>query len=71
MLILEVILDLKSKQGYLAVAFLHVDIPEGDNIYVPVPRGFRRKRKVLKLQNKFYGLRHSSRALWMYLLENM
>ncbi|KAL7460059.1 hypothetical protein ACHAXS_000526 [Conticribra weissflogii] len=37
MLILEVLLDLKSKQGDITAAFLHADVPEGENIYVEMP----------------------------------
>ena len=39
MLILEVILDLKSNQADVTAAFLYVDLPAGDNIYLPMPRG--------------------------------
>ena len=34
MLILEVLLNLKSKQGDVTAAFLHVEIPDGEHVYV-------------------------------------
>jgi len=40
MLILEVLLDLKSKQGDVTAAFLHADLDEGEEVYVRMPRGF-------------------------------
>ena len=72
MLILEVLLDLKSKQGDITTAFVHANVPEGENIYVEIPRGFKRQNKVLKLQLKknLYDLRQSSCAFWKYLTEN-
>ena len=45
MLILETILGSKSKQGDVTAAFLHADLPEGEDIYVKMPRGFGKKRK--------------------------
>ena len=71
MLILEVLLDLKSKQGDVTAAFLHAEIPEGQNIYVQMPRGFRQKGKVLRLKRSLYGLRESPRLFWKYLVEKM
>ncbi len=71
MLILEVLLELKSKQGDITAAFLHADIPEGENIYVKMPCGFKRKDKVLKLKKTPYGLRQSPRAFWQFLTNKM
>ena len=34
MLILEILLGMKSKQGDVTAAFLHADIDEGENVYV-------------------------------------
>ena len=42
MLILEVLLDLKSKQGNITAAFLHVDLGEGEDVYVKMRRGFEK-----------------------------
>ena len=71
MLILEVLLRLKSKQGDITAAFVHADVDEGENIYVEMPRGFRKQGKVLKLKKTLYGLRQSPRAFWLYLTEKM
>ena len=49
MLILELILDIKSKQGKVIASFMHTNVPEGEHIYVAIPRGFICKLKVLKL----------------------
>ena len=43
MLIFKVILGLKSKQGDITAAFVHADLEEGENIYVELPRGFRKQ----------------------------
>ena len=48
MLILEVLLDLKSKQGNVLAAFLHVDIEPGEKVYVNMPQCFENQGKVLK-----------------------
>eukprot|EP00804_Cyclotella_cryptica_P019245 CCRYP_006143-RA/>CCRYP_006143-RA protein AED:0.10 eAED:0.10 QI:0/-1/0/1/-1/0/1/0/179 len=71
MLILEVLLKLKSKQGDITAAFVHADAEEGENIYVEMPHGFRKQRKVQKLKKMLYGLRQSPRAFWLYLTEKM
>jgi hypothetical protein len=59
LLILEVFLQLKSKQGDVTAAFLHADLEEGENVYVELPIGFRKQGKVLKLKKTLYGLRQS------------
>ena len=76
MLILEVLLGLKSKQGDVTAAFLHADIPEGENVFVDMPRGFEQytksgRKKCLKLKKTLYGLRQSPRAFWKYLTEKL
>ena len=71
MLILEILLKLKSKQGDITAAFLHADIPENENVYVEMPKGFEQKGKVLKLRKTLYGLRQSPRAFWQYLTEKL
>ena len=50
--------------------FMHVNVLERYNIYIAIPRVFRGKGKVLKLQKAFYGLRQSPRVFWKYLMEN-
>ena len=72
MLILEVLLDLKSKQGDVTAAFLHAEMKEGDPpVYVEMPQGFRKDGHVLRLRRHLYGLRTSPRAFWKYLVEKM
>ncbi len=71
MLILEILLDLTSKQGDVTAAFLHSKLGEDEKVYVEMPLGFRQKRKVLKLKKTLYGLRQSPRAFWKYLTEAM
>ena len=71
MLILEVLLGLKSKQGDITAAFVHADVEKYENIYVEMPCGFRKQGKVLKLKKTLYGLRQSPRAFWLNLTEKM
>ena len=71
MLILEVLLGLKSKQGDVTAAFLHADVEKDEKVYVRMPHGFRKKGKVLKLKKTLYGLRQSPRAFWKYLVQKM
>ena len=40
MLTLEVLLNLKSKQGNVTAAFLHADLDPEEKIYVEMPLGF-------------------------------
>ena len=71
LLILEVLLDMKSKKGDITAAFLHADVSHGEEIYVEMPQGFKQKGKVLKLKRTLYGLRQSPRAFWKYLTEKI
>ena len=71
MLILEVLLDLKSKQGDVTADFLHADLDEEEEVYVRMPRGFRKQGKVLKLKKTLYGLRQSPRAFWKFMVKKM
>ena len=71
MFILEVPLDLKSKQGDVTCAFLHADLETDETVYVAMPLGFNTKsnygkHQVLKLNKTLYGLRQSPRAFWKY-----
>ena len=59
MLVLEVLLGLKSKQGDVLAAFLHADLPENEHVYIEMPQGFRQPGKVLKLKKTLYSLRQS------------
>jgi len=71
MLILEVLLKLKSKQGDVTAAFLHADLNENEKAYVEMPLGFRKPDKVLKLKKTLYGLRQSPHMFWKYLTNAM
>ena len=71
MLILEILLELKSKQGDVTCAFLHADVPEGEKIYVAMPRGFPQQGKVLRLRKTLCGLKQSPRAFWQYLTSKL
>ena len=71
LLILEVLLKLKSKQGDVTAAFLHSELEEGENVYVEMSLGFRKQGKVLKLKKTLYGLKQSSRSFWKYLTRAM
>ena len=70
-LILEVLLQLKSKQGDVIAAFLHADLEKNEKVYVEMPLGFWTKGKVLKLKKTLYGLRQSLRAFWKFLTKAM
>ena len=55
MLILECLLDLKSKQGDVNCTFLHAHLSEEETVYDHIPHGFtqydkRGKEQVLKLK---------------------
>ena len=61
MLILEVLLGLKSKQGDVTATFLHANLGEYEKVFVDMPQGFEVKgkndrNKVLKLNKTLYGL---------------
>ena len=71
MLILEVLLGLKSKQGDVTAAFLHAKLEDNERVYVEMPRGFKKPGKVLSLKSTLYGLRQSPRAFWKYMVEKM
>ena len=47
-MILEILLNLKSKQGDITADFLHADLDEKENVYVRMPQGFRKDGKILK-----------------------
>ena len=76
MLILEVLLVFKSKQGDVTAEVLHEDIPENEKVYVEMTRGFDQFSKnglkeYLKLKKTLYGIRQSSRNFWQYLTNNL
>ena len=59
MLILEILMNLKSKQGDVTAAFLHADLSPEEKVFVEMPLGFRQKGKVLRLKKTVYGIRQS------------
>ena len=63
-MILDILLNLKSKQGDVTAAFLHADLDEKEKVYVRMPQGFRKDEKVLKLKKTLYGLKQSPRTFW-------
>jgi hypothetical protein len=71
MLILELLLGPKSKQGDVTAAFLHILLGPNEHIYCEMPLGFRIPGKVLKLKKTLYGLHQSPCAFWKYLVEKM
>ena len=76
MLILECLLGLVSKQGDVTCAFLHAHLPEEEEVYLHMPRGFTQydkkgNAKVLKLKRTLYGLKQSPRAFWKYMVEKL
>ena len=76
MLILEVLLGLRSNQGDISAVFLHSDIPENENLYVEMPRGFEQfskngHKKNFKLKKTLYDIRHFPRTFWKYLTKKL
>ena len=71
MLILEILLKLKSKQGDVTAAFLHADLNKDEKVYVEMPLGFRKKGKCLKSKKTIYGSRQIPREFWKYLSKAM
>ena len=71
MLILEVLLQLKSKQVDVIAAFLHTDLEENEKVYFKMPLGFWTKGNILKLKKTLYGLRQSPCAFWKFLTKAM
>ena len=76
MLILECLIDLKSKQGDVKGAFLHAHLPQEETVCVHMPRGFspyskKEGAKVLKLRICLYGLKNSPRKFWKFTVEKL
>ena len=66
MLILEILLQLKSKQGDVTVAFLHAELGENKKVYIEMPIGFRQQDEVLKLKFTSHELQQPPGAFWQY-----
>ena len=71
MLILEVLLGLKSKQGDVTAAFAHAPLSEDETVYMSMPQGFSRPGKVIKLRKTLYGLRAAPRAFWKFMVNKL
>ena len=71
MLILEILLDLKSKQGNITAAFHLGELGEDENVYVKMPLGFRKAGNVLRLNKTLYELCQSPHIFWKYLTKAM
>ena len=71
MLILEVLLALKLKQGDITAVFLHANLEEEENVFVEMPLGFQKKGKALKLKKTLYDLHQAPYAFWKYLFEKL
>ena len=76
MLIIEVLLGLKSKQGDITVAFIHAYIPGYEKVYVEIPRIFEQfsnngHKKCLELKEMIYGISQIPRALWNYTMKTL
>ena len=71
MLILEILMNLKSKQGDVTAAFLHANSAPEEKVFVEIPLGFREKGKILCLKKTLYGLCQSPREFWKHLTQAM
>lgn len=71
LLIVEVLLDHKSEQGNVTVAFHHANLEPEKQVCVITTKGFEKKGKVLKLKKTSYGLCQSPRAFWKYIVKKM
>ena len=61
MFILEILLDLKLRQGNVLCTFLHGELEPDENVNVEMPLGFSQyakdgTKKVLNLNKTLYGL---------------
>ena len=76
MITLEKLAGLKSNQGGVTDAFLHVDIIEGEHLYIYMHKGFDHYsktgcKKCLKLREILYGICQSPRSFWKYLTKKL
>ena len=74
MLILEIILQLKPKQGDITAAFIHAKLEENEKLFVKIPKLFEQydkhgKGRLLRSKKNIYGLFHSPRSCWEYLTQ--
>ena len=76
MFILEILLDLKLRQGNVLCTFLHGELEPDENVNVEMPLGFSQyakdgTKKVLNLNKTLYGLWQSPRAFWKYITKKL
>ena len=57
-------MNLKSKKGNVAVAFLHADLAQEEKVFVEITLGFRQRGKFLWIKKTLYGLRQSPCEFW-------
>ena len=67
-IILEVLLGLKTNQGYVTVSFINEDVEKGENIRIEMSKDFEQKGnlgkfKGLKLKNSLWSHTYSLRIL--------
>ena len=53
LLVCEILLELKLKQGDVTTAFLHADLDKQEKVYMEVPLGFQKKAKFFTLKRLF------------------
>jgi hypothetical protein len=67
LLILSVVLGLSTKQVDYTAAFVQAELDEDEQVFVEMPKGFKKQGKVLKLKRALYGLRQSPRTWFEHL----
>lgn len=67
MLILSVVLGLATTQVDYTAAFVQAELPDSEEVYVEMPRGFKESGKVLRLRRALYGLKQSPKTWFEYL----
>jgi hypothetical protein len=72
MFVLEILLGLRSMQGDITCAFLHVGLKENKTVYIDMPIGFAQngkngKKMCLKLKKTLNGLRQSPSTFWKHI----
>ena len=75
-LIIEILLQLKSKQGDITAAFIHEKLEENEKVFVEIPKYFYQydkwgKKRVLSLKKTLYGLCQRPRYFCKYLTQKL
>jgi hypothetical protein len=71
LLILSVVLGLARKQVDYTAAFVQAELDESEQVFVEMPKGFKKQGKVLKLNRALYGLRQLPRTWFEHLKEKL